>query len=89
MDELKLFESTSGRVHYQVHKWTSLLQNLQSGRIEIVSTSGRVCYQVHKWTSLSQSPQSGRIEIVEVHKWTSSLLSPQVDEFIIKHKWTN
>ena len=32
-DALKLFKSTSGQVHYQVHRWARSIQSPQSGRV--------------------------------------------------------
>ena len=68
----KFTKSTSGRVHYEVHKQTILLRSPQvdefitrslSGRIHYeVHISGQIHYQVHKWTSLILSPQKGRVQ---------------------------
>ena len=62
-------KSTSGQVHYQVHKWTS---SSHGDALKLFkSTNGQVHYQVHKWMSSS-------------HGDALKLSSPQVDEFVIK-----
>ena len=74
---LEVIKSTSGRIHYKVHKWTSSshkdalkLLSPQVDEFIIKSINGRVHYLVHKWMSSS-------------HNDALKLLSPQMNEFII------
>ena len=85
----KFAKSTSGQVHYYVHKWT----DHPKGCSEIWTSS--LSPQVDEFITKSTS---GQVHY-DVLKWTNSLRSPQVDEFITKflsgrihyeiHKWTS
>ena len=60
MDEF-ITQSTSGRVYYEILKWTSLLQGPQVDEFIARSSNGQIHYKVHKWTSHILSPQKGQI----------------------------
>ena len=87
MDE-SITKSTSGQVHYWVHKWTSSfyrdalkLLSPQVDKFIIKSTRGRIYYLVHKWISSLLGPQVDEL-IIRSSNRTSSL-SLQVDKSII------
>ena len=87
MDE-SIIKSTSGQVHYWVHKWMSSshrdalkLSSSQVDEFIIKSTRGRIYYLVHKWISSLLGPQVDELIIRSLNR--ASSLSLQVDKSII------